>query len=98
MKWRLSALYFYLFFDDLVGIADAVDDVPAADAGFDGDKGEGDIRRTGGGCGYQLLKKNKYFFGMAAVAEVVVAGVDDDGIRGGRGRRGGRRTSRRRRG
>src|SRR5579872_3768287 len=77
---QVVCLAFDFFFDYLVAIADAVDDVPAADAGFDRDISEGDVAELAAGAGYELLKKNKNLFRVAAVTQVVVAGVDDDGI------------------
>ena|SRR5580692_11020587 len=76
---------FDLLFDDLVGIADAVDDVPAGDAGFDRDEGERDIAEVIAYLAHELFKEDEHFFRMAAVAEVVVAGVHDDrgGMEGG---------------
>jgi len=78
-KMQVIGLFFYFLFDDLIGIADTIDDIPAADAGFDGDKGKGDIAELLAGAADQLLEENENLFGMAAVAEVVVAGVHDDG-------------------
>ena len=80
-EMQVAALAFDLFFDYLVAIADAVDDVPAADAGFDRDVSEGNVAELTAGARYELLKENKNFFGVSAVTQVVVARVDDDGIR-----------------
>src|SRR5580698_11513092 len=78
---QIVALPGNLFFDDLVGIADTVDDIPAGDAGFNGDEGQGDVAEVLTGAGHQLLKKNEYLFRVTAIAQVVVAGIDNDGIR-----------------
>jgi len=80
-KMEIVALLFYFFFDQLIGIPDAVDDVPAADAGLDRNKGQGDVAELLAGAADQLLKENKHFFRMAAVAEIVITGIDDDGVR-----------------
>jgi len=80
-EMQIVALPGNLFFDDLVGIADTVDDIPAGDAGFDGDEGQGDVAEVLTGAGHQLLEKNEYLFGMTAVAQVVVTGIDNNGIR-----------------
>ena len=80
-KMQVVGLPGDLFFDDLVGITDAVHDVPAGDAGFDGDEGKGDVAEALAGAGDQLLKKDKYFFRMTAVPQVVVSGVDDHRFR-----------------
>ncbi len=70
----------YLGFDYFVGIADAVDDVPAGDAGFYGNECKGDVAEVLAGAADQLLKEAEYFFRMTAVAEIVVSGVNDDGV------------------
>ena len=70
-----------LFFDDLIGIADTVDDIPAGDAGFDGDEGQGNVAEVLTGADHQLLEKNEHLFRVTAVAQVVVTGIDNDGIR-----------------
>jgi len=80
-KMQIVALPDNLFFDDLVGVADTVDDIPAGDAGLDGDEGQGDVAEVLTGAGHQLLEKNEYLFRVTAIAEVVVAGIDNDGIR-----------------
>ena len=80
-KMEIVALLFYFFFDQLIGIPDAIDYIPAGDAGFDGNKGQGDVAELLAGAADQLLKENKHFLRMAAVAEVVIAGINDDGIR-----------------
>jgi len=84
-KMEIVGLFFYLLFDQFIGIADAVDDIPAGDARFDGDEGEGDITELAAGAVHQLLKKNEYLFGVTAVAQVVIAGIDDhrSGMKGG---------------
>ncbi len=80
-KMQIVALPGNLFFDDLVGVADTVDDIPAGDAGFDGDEGQGNVAEVVTGMDYQLLEKNEQLFRVTAVAQVVVAGIDNDGIR-----------------
>ena len=72
---------FDLFFDYLIGIPDAIDDIPSADAWFDRDKCKRNVAELTAGAGYQLLEENEYFLGMAAVAEVIVAGIDDHRLR-----------------
>jgi hypothetical protein len=73
-------LAFDFFFDYFVAIADAVDNVPAADAGFDGDVGERYVAKLAAGARYELLKEYKNLFGVTAVPEVVVTGVDNNRI------------------
>jgi hypothetical protein len=79
-KMEVIGLPVYFCFDYLVGITDAVDDVPAGDAGFDGNEGEGDVAELLAGTAYQLLEEDEYFFRMTAVSKVVVSGINDDGI------------------
>lgn len=80
-KVQVVGLSVYFFLDDLICIADAVDDVPTGDAGLYGNEGEGDVTKLAAGAGNELLKKDEYLFGVAAVAEIVVAGVYDDPFR-----------------
>lgn len=79
-KVQVFGLFVYFFFDDLVGVSDTVDDVPAGDAGFYGNEGEGDVAEVLAGAADQLLEEDEYFFRMTAVAEVVISGVNDDGV------------------
>ncbi len=79
-KMEVIGLPVYFCFDYLVGITDAVDDIPAGDAGFDRDEGEGDVAELLAGAANQLLEEDEYFFRMTAVTKVVVPGIDDDGV------------------
>ena len=79
-KVQVVGLSVYFFFDDLVGVPDTVDDVPAGDAGFYGNESEGDVAEVLTGAADQLLEEDEYFFRVTAVAEVIVSGVDDDGV------------------
>src|ERR1700755_611651 len=76
-KIQVVGLSFYFVFDDLIGVANAIDDVPAADAGFDGNEGEGNVAELLAGAGDELLEKDEYLFRVTTVAEIVVAGVYD---------------------
>src|SRR5258708_34629542 len=61
-KMQVVCLSFYFFLDDLVGKADTVDDVPAGDAGFDGNEGKGDVAKAMAGSGGRMLEKDKQLF------------------------------------
>src|SRR5258708_37985492 len=76
-KMQVVCLSFYFFLDDLVGKADTVDDVPAGDAGFDGNEGKGDVAKALAGAGGGVLEEDEYLFGVPAGAEGHLAGVDD---------------------
>lgn len=77
---QMVALLLYLFFYKSIGIANAVDDVPAGDAGLDRDEGQRYIPKMLAGMCYQLLKEDEYFFRMSAITQIVVAGIDDDRV------------------
>src|ERR1700761_2750681 len=76
-KVQVVTLSLDLFFDDLIGIADTVDDVPAGDAWLNGNKSQWNISKPLTGAADQLLEEDKDFFGMAAIAQVVISGIDD---------------------
>ena len=78
---QVVGLSVYFFFDDLVGVSDTIDDIPAGDAGFYGNEGEGDVAEVLAGAADELLEEDEHFFRMTAVAEVVISGVNDDGVR-----------------
>src|SRR5258707_6676313 len=78
---QVVSLFMDIFFYEGIGIANAVYDVPAGDAWFYRDKGQGDISKMPAGTGDQLLEEDQYFFGMSSVAQVIIAGIYDDGFR-----------------
>lgn len=80
-KMQVVALPCNFFFDDPIGVANAVHNIPAGDAGLDRDEGKGDIAEALAGAANELLEEDEYFFGMTSVSEIVVAGIDDDRCR-----------------
>ena len=80
-KVQVVALLNYFISNNFICIPDTVDNIPAGDAWFDGDEGQGDVSKVLAGAADQLLEENKDFFGVAAVAQVVVPCVNDDGRR-----------------
>ena len=65
--------------DKVIGIADAVDDVPAGDAGFDGDECQWDLTEMMTDMRNHLLEEYEYFFRVPAIAQVIVTGIEDNG-------------------
>jgi len=80
-KVQVVALLIYFIGDNSIGIPDTVDYIPSGDAWFDGNEGQGYVSKVLTGTADQLLEENEDFFGVAAVAQVVVSCVNDDGRR-----------------
>lgn len=74
---RFADLVFY----QPVCINELVGHVPAAETGFEGNKIAGQPWKPGGGMHHQLLEEDKNFFGVPAIAQVIVAGIKNKPFR-----------------